>query len=99
MKSSVNDLLTRFIALPCWAVVAGKGTGSMVSLAFGNKIPRDSPLTNNKLADDYRHNTSDYSIFLEHASWLLEKGDLEICSCHSDNSNDGVMVNTQRSNQ
>ena len=92
MKSSLDSLLSQFVALPCWGVVAGKGTGSMVSLDFGDKIPRDRPLSNIHLSEDCRNNSSECSIFIQHSSWLLEQGDKEVCSCDSDNSNAGAMV-------
>ena len=64
----------------------------MVNLIFGEKTPRDKSLGNPHLSDVYRSNRSDYSIFIQSSSWLLEKNDQEVCSSESDNSNSGPMV-------
>ena len=88
MESELESILRQFIALPCWAVVAGEGTGSMVSLAFGDKTRRDKPLENIHLAEDYRLYSSGYSIFIQMGSWLLEKGEFEICLLYTSDAAD-----------
>jgi hypothetical protein len=47
-KSHV-DLLAALKILPgktCWSFIGGSGTGSMVSLDFGEKVPRKKPVGN-----------------------------------------------------
>ncbi len=64
---SITDLL---IGLPCWSVIAGKGTGSVISLGFGGRQLRSKPLNNKNLTDDERKYHSDISLMI-HCSWRL----------------------------
>jgi hypothetical protein len=48
LKMTANLLIGR----PCWLIIAGKGTGSIVHLGFGDKYPRDKPLKNPCINDD-----------------------------------------------
>lgn len=40
MKTRYLNNLKHLQGLECWSIVGGKGTGSMISLKFGKKLPR-----------------------------------------------------------
>ncbi|MBN1498645.1 MAG: hypothetical protein JW982_00690 [Spirochaetes bacterium] len=48
LKSALNLLVNK----TCWGVVYGNGSGSIIELLIGDKLKRDKPLKNNKLAED-----------------------------------------------
>ncbi|MCW8930254.1 MAG: hypothetical protein OQL19_08470 [Gammaproteobacteria bacterium] len=79
--------------LECWSVISGEGSGSHVSLEFGEKVPRNKPLSNPNLSDLSKKYTGKYSIFIEECSWRLESHELIICGSSSPNNNEGIMVN------
>jgi len=70
------DLL---IGMPCWSIIAGKGTGSIVSLGFGTKNQRDRLLKNLHLTDDERIYKPDISLMI-YCSWRLSVEDKVFCS-------------------
>jgi hypothetical protein len=87
LRAAVHAL----VGLPCWSVVAGRGTGSVVSLLFGAKVPREQPLKNRHLTDDERVFTSDHGLFVN-AAWRLD-GPLDVvCSWRGSNEPGGAMV-------
>ena len=47
-RNSLNSL----IGQPCWSVIAGKVTGSVISLHFGNKNPLQQPIKNPHLSEE-----------------------------------------------
>ena len=55
----------------CWAVIAGRGTGSAIDLHFGAKVPRKRPLTNPTLGDEERRFEGETSIYLT-CAWRLD---------------------------
>ena len=55
----------------CWAVIGGEGTGTMVTLDCGAKIPRKPILKNSTLSDVERKYEGEIVIFIEMADWRL----------------------------
>jgi len=76
----------------CWSVIAGVGTGSRVTLDFGRKIKRSTPLTNPTLSEQARHFRGEFAIFIEDCSWRLEKNDAVLCTSKSDNQDGGELI-------
>jgi hypothetical protein len=78
-KQFESDLLT-ILGLTCWGAIAGEGTGSMITLDFGERIPITPPLRNETLSNELRHFQGQYCIFVEGCSWRLEEEKRIICS-------------------
>jgi hypothetical protein len=76
----------------CWSIVAGEGTGTMVSIDFGRKFPLKRPLNNRHLSYEQQQYSGEYSIFIQFAAWWVFENDEKIGGWEDDNSNDGVMV-------
>lgn len=55
----------------CWSIIAGKGTGSVVCLGFGDKIQREKPSKNSTLTDDERHFDPQFSLMI-YCAWRIE---------------------------
>ena len=75
----------------CWSVAAGEGTGSVIGLDFGKKIPRVVPLTNLHLTEDQRYYKAEMSLFIE-CAWRLDSRNEVICGSSDSDANDGPMV-------
>ncbi len=82
----------KLVGTPCWGIVAGAGTGSVVSLDFGKKIAREQPLRNTRVSEAVRHNKGEFHLFVEDCAWRVETDTAVLCGSASDNSNDGEMV-------
>jgi hypothetical protein len=50
---------------PCWAVAAGAGTGSLLSLHFGRKLPRIPPINNPAVTPELRNHEGEAVLFIE----------------------------------
>lgn len=71
MTPALHTALAELQGLECWSVIAGAGTGSMVSLGFGARIPARSFSSNPKLTLDERQFEPEFSIYVQ-AAWRLE---------------------------
>lgn len=80
-----RSALTEVIGAPLWGSVAGSGTGSMVNLRLGEKIPLKVPVKNPHLPPACRNNDSEWSLFIEHAAWRVESKTTVLCSSRSSN--------------
>lgn len=88
--------LDKIIGMPCWAIVAGEGSGSRILMSFGKKFPRDHPVYNDHLIYEARYFNPELSLFIQDAEWQVlnsYQNDLLICNCYSSNDNEGEMVN------
>ncbi|PQO40134.1 hypothetical protein [Blastopirellula marina] len=87
------NALAFLVGQPCWGIVGGAGTGSMISLRLGQKIPRDVPLTNDKLSREIRENDAEFEACLFCCSWRLVSPAAIVCSgAWSSNEPDGPML-------
>jgi hypothetical protein len=84
-------MLSRLVQQECWSVIAGRGTGSTIHLAFGKRVPRRLPVPNERLSPTQRANEGEFDIFVESA-WRLEHAGEVICGSTDDDDNDGAMV-------
>ena len=93
MNESIDFLneLRKLEGLECWGVVAGEGTGTRVSLDFGQKISRKGSSNNPLLSEVLRHYTGEFSVFIRECAWRLES-DQTLCTWKSPNANDGEMI-------
>lgn len=80
--------LKRFIGQECWAVVGGKGTGTVICLDFGLKIPRKNKLKNRHLTEDTRTYRSEFSLFIQ-CSWRLDAEFEVVCGSKESNEEGG----------
>ena len=88
---ALNDAFHELEGLECWAWVAGRGTGSVVSLKFGEKIKRRIPVTNPHISEEARKFEGEYCLFIEGCAWRIEEEEVLGCSVSS-NEPDGAMI-------
>jgi hypothetical protein len=88
---TVLSALKHFIGRRCVGFSAGKGTGSVVSLEFEPRRPRQKPLTNPHLTEEQRTSDAEYALFVE-CSWRLDDPREVICGAWDDNSTGGTML-------
>jgi hypothetical protein len=94
-----NELPQDFVAAlhslvdkECWGFSAGPGTGSMVVLDFGKKVPRTRVLANPHLTEDQKRFKGEVSLFLQGAAWRLNSQTAIICGSTDSNEPDGPML-------
>lgn len=90
----LKDYLNIVTGMPCWAVVAGDGTGSMLLLSFGSKFLREIPIKNNQSSYNANHFDAELSLFIMDAEWQLlnsKNNNSLICDCYSSNKKDDEM--------
>jgi len=75
----------------CWAVAAGEGTGSRITLHCGRKIERGRSLTNPNVSEALRQFKGEFVVFVQDCAWRLN-ADKVICTSKTPNNNDGPMV-------
>lgn len=76
----------------CWSIIAGPGTGSMVSIAVGRQILRQRPIRNPTLSALQREFDGEFKVFIQDADWRLEDRGEAICSSKDTNDADGPML-------
>lgn len=80
----LNQALGGLVGLPCWSAIAGKGTGSRLSMRFGEKFLRARPLANPHLTAEERAFDARNSLFIE-CAWRLDSVGGVVCSCSDSN--------------
>lgn len=90
MIASLETELSKLIDLDCWGIIAGAGTGSMITLDFGEHIRFDPPLRNQRISSELRNFHGEYSIFVEGCAWRLEKEEVIVCGSRDDEEFLGV---------
>ena len=75
----------------CWGIAAGSGTGSQVTLHFGDKVKRPRPITNPTLTKDLRESEGAYILYVE-CDWHICSNGQVICDRDSDNVPRGEML-------
>ena len=92
IAQALNDAFHELEGLECWACVAGRGTGSMVSLDFGEKIKHRIPITNPHISEEARKFKGEYSLFIEGCAWRIEDKEKVLGCSDSSNEPDGAMI-------
>lgn len=75
----------------CWSIVAGEGTGSVVTIGFGDKRKKSKPLKNPNLTEEQRNFDSEIEIMV-YCAWRVLSSDSIICSWRDSNELDGEML-------
>lgn len=88
---NLSKYIENFCGKECWSVIAGDGTGSVVHLGFGEKIPRDKPLKNNKLSSDQKNYKAEFSLMV-FCAWRVIKKQKIICGWRDSNEVGGDML-------
>lgn len=91
----LSRVLGQFVGRRCIGFSAGEGTGSVVSLEFEPRRPRQRPLTNPSLTEEQRAGDSEYALFVE-CAWRLDGPHQVICGAWDDNSPRGTMLSGLR---
>lgn len=86
-----EQIIKKLVGTPCIGFAAGSGTGSVIDLVFGKKIPRQKPIDNPFLSKVLRDNKGEYSLLIE-CVWRLETNKKVICGAWDDNSQNGPML-------
>lgn len=80
MNTTIEQFLKELKGLECWACIAGKGSGSMVNMYFGDKKKRSLPIDNPHLTEDERNYEGEYGLFIQFAPWrILHNSQLFLC--------------------
>ena len=67
---SIATLIRQIEGVECWSIVGGSGPGSVISLDFGGKILRETPLTNRHLTDVQRIYDSQFGLIV-YCAWRI----------------------------
>lgn len=92
INAFLKDLSILNDGLICWGFAAGSGTGSMVTLHFGEKIVRESPLKNKYLSEDMRNYEGEQCLYLEDCDWRIQTSTSVLASSLSSNEEGGEML-------
>jgi hypothetical protein len=90
-KTYLKSKLLELNGKECWGMAAGSGTGSVIELFIGKKIPLKEPVDNLNLSDDVRNNDAEFSLFIQ-CVWRLDSTKKVICGAWDDNSCKGKML-------
>lgn len=70
-----------------------RGAGSMVSLAFGEKLQRKRPLRNPTLSPEQRKFDGEFVLFVKDSAWrVLSENNKVICTSDDNNESGGPML-------
>ena len=88
--SEFEDQLNQLVGQKCWGYVAGPGTGSVLSIDIGNKIPGKKPTKGSRQNADQQKYYAEFSLFIE-CVWRIDSNDEVVCGAWNDNSKGGEM--------
>ena len=92
IESVFSKKLQEIVSHTTWGVIAGRGTGSMVTIEFGPKVLRRRRLTNNTLSNDAQCYQGTWGLFIKNALWRLAYDGNLLCNSESDNTEQGEML-------
>jgi len=87
----LEGLLAKIVNQPCWSMI-GPTAGSMFTLDFGQRRKRDVALRNDKLREEQRQFTGQYSLSVKHSGWRIFQAKKCICHCNDSNETGGPMA-------
>jgi hypothetical protein len=87
----LQALILRLRQTECWAVIAGRGTGSAIDLHFGAKVTRKTALSNPTLSEEERRFEGEISVYVTSA-WRLDSDVNVICGWLDADENVDEMV-------
>jgi hypothetical protein len=85
-EAALRRVLRALIGKRCWAIDAGRRTGSAYSLDLGAKIPRGVPLVHPSIDVDVREFEPEASVFAQACAWRLHDGDAVVATCADENA-------------
>jgi hypothetical protein len=81
----IESVLSAVRGQRIWSVLAGRGTGSVFSLAIGRQLTRRIPVRNPTLSELERTHEGEFRLMVECAWWLERQGQT-ICTWRDDNA-------------
>lgn len=92
MNLHLQAILEGFVGQRCWKVILGSGTGTHVSIGFGEAIKRSRAIANPTLTEDERKFDAAYTIMI-YCAWRLRCGKTRIVSSTDRNLHSDVKLN------
>ena len=74
-EARVRALLTTLVGQKVWFMNSGGAAGSSFSLSLGERIPRAKPLQNPSVAEDFRRNGGEFTLYVW-CTWRFQSGDV-----------------------
>jgi len=71
--------LLSLVGQPCLGVIAGTGSGSMMTIELGRPVDRGGPVKNSHISEILRSFRGEYCVFVEGCAWRLDKSDGVVC--------------------
>ncbi len=90
-EQQYRSVLEQLVGRSCWGFAAGSGTGSVVSLQIGEKVPHKLQLTNRHISEDLRRFSGEFVILIE-CVWRLDSKSKIVTGAWDDNRRDGPML-------
>jgi hypothetical protein len=87
----LENAMLAFRGKKCWSVIAGEGTGSLITLAFGLKQRRMKILKNQYLTNEQQNFDGEFELYVE-CAWRLETMTSVICTSTSSNRRGDTMM-------
>lgn len=75
----------------CWDVIGGKGTGSIITLDFGKKIPRRKPLQSKHFSMETQMYEAELSLMI-YCAWRIDSEEQVVCGSNDSNEEQGPML-------
>jgi hypothetical protein len=76
--------LTQLIGAKCLGVIAGTGSGSMMTVELGKPVKRGGPVKNEYLSDLLRNYRGEYCVFAQGCAWRLDRKQKVVCGWHEE---------------
>jgi len=91
MLGEPTDKFSFLIDMNCWAVLAGPTTANIISLHFGQKIPRSRTIQNESIRPECRTHRGELNLLVR-CDWRVLQAQQLVCGSSSNNQPDGVML-------
>ena len=78
-EESFRAALDALVDKKCWSIIGGEDTGTILSIDFGERITRESPLENPNLSDEQRRYFGELHLFIT-CTWRVEDAETVICT-------------------
>jgi hypothetical protein len=75
LKTEFLGQIRSLVGKCCWAVVAGQGNGSMVTLHLGGRVPRKKRLPGTHDPEGVQSYQGEYCLFVQGCAWRIQDGE------------------------
>lgn len=82
MLPEVEEFFVKVRGSKCWSIIGGAGTGSVISLRFGEKVRMERPLRNPGLSMEERIFDGERSLIV-YCDWRLQTGNTILSTSQS----------------